>query len=250
MRSCSKRSAAPRLAVAIPTIVADRLLERCLESIRRQESIEADVLLIQNGDRVGEVCQRWAAEGATLLQPGRNIGVAASWNHACRWAWARQHEAVVLLNDDVRLVDPLALAAFRGAVADDAGTIYFAVGHGFSAAGLSRRVWETVGPFDEGFWPAYYEDDDFLRRADLLGVGWRDLPVACQHERSAAIRLDPDVNALNSVAFPLNQRRYVAKWGGLPHRERYAVAWDGGAAWPNVLDMLAPSLGEPARAWG
>ena len=41
----------------------------------------------------------------------------------------------------------------------------------FAAFLLSRECWERVGPFDEKFYPAYFEDNDYHYRIQL--EGWR-----------------------------------------------------------------------------
>jgi GT2 family glycosyltransferase len=232
-----------RIAVVIPTVVADELLDRCLQAVSAQVGVVVDVLLVQNGARVAAVCDRWERAGVNIVRPGENLGVAASWNFGCRWAWERGHHAVVLLNDDLVLLETSALGRFVEAVGSQARQLYFGVGCGFSCACVTRAVWGELGAFDEGFWPAYYEDNDMLARAKLAGVPWRDVELAAYHESSATIRLDAGMGALNGIAFPLNQRRYVAKWGGLPHRETFTTAWGGASPWPSVKDMLAAVAG-------
>src|SRR5690606_23756740 len=34
---------------------------------------------------------------------------------------------------------------------------------------LRRSLWEAIGPFDEGFYPAYYEETDYCYRARQAG---------------------------------------------------------------------------------
>lgn len=46
-------------------------------------------------------------------------------------------------------------------------TVDFATG---AATAIRRQAWKAVGRFDEGFYPAYYEDADFCYRARRLGI--------------------------------------------------------------------------------
>jgi GT2 family glycosyltransferase len=204
-----------RLAVSIPAVASHGLLSGCLESVFAQQQVRADVLIVQNSPKVSADSAHWQ-RGFSIYRPGRNIGVASSWNYACRWAWERGHDAVVLLNDDLVLNDRTTFAHFRASAGAQPRLLYFLAGCGFSAACITKTVWDEVGEFDEGFWPAYYEDNDMLRRAKLSGIAWRDIDLPSEHFRSAAIRKDPEINALNCIAFPLNQRRYIAKWGACP----------------------------------
>jgi len=43
---------------------------------------------------------------------------------------------------------------------------------------IRRAVWEELGGFDETFWPLWYEDVDFCRRAVARGYRWYYTPYA------------------------------------------------------------------------
>jgi GT2 family glycosyltransferase len=246
----SGKSHDARLAVGIPTIAAHGLLARCIRSVLAQDDVATDVILVQNGPAVDLVCRYWRAQGLAVHRPRFNLGVAGAWNAACRWAWARGHDAIVLLNDDLELVDRAILARLRQAVDAEPRGLYFLVGRGFGAVCLSRVVWDELGPFDEGFWPAYHEDNDMHLRATLAGIPWRDVAGDSDHFGSAAIRTDRRLEALNHATFPLTQQRYVAKWGGLPGEERFTRPFDGGAARPSVREQAGPAALESARGPG
>jgi GT2 family glycosyltransferase len=241
-----------RLAVGIPAVAAHGFLGRCVQSVLAQEDAAPDILLVRNGRAVDLVCRYWQAQGLAVHRPRHNLGVAGAWNAACRWAWARGHDAILLLNDDMELAEPAILARFREAVDAEPRGLYFLTGRGFGAACISRVVWDELGPFDEGFWPAYHEDNDMHRRAALAGIPWRDVPGRSEHLGSAAIRTDRRLVALNLQTFPLTQQRYVAKWGGLPGYERFVRPFDGGTALPSVREAAVPAASEPAteRATG
>jgi GT2 family glycosyltransferase len=108
-----------RFAVAVPTVVPHGLLDRCLEAVVGQQPVAADALLIENGPEVATACALWEREWITVYRPGKNLGVAASWNYACRWAWERGHHAILLLNDDLT---PRSLYVSNGPGWDDIGT--------------------------------------------------------------------------------------------------------------------------------
>jgi GT2 family glycosyltransferase len=215
-----------RLAVAVPTFAPNGRLAACVESVLAQQDVDVDLMLIENGEKAAEESARWESR-ATVDRPGCNLGVAASWNRAAAWAWERGHDAVVLLNDDVRLTDPHTLAAMAEAVAAEPRRLVFLAGRGFSAACVTRVVLEEVGGFDAGFWPAYFEDVDLHRRTGLAGIPWIDLDIPSEHVGSATIGHDADAAALVAVTYPTNARRYRAKWGGAPASERYATPWNG-----------------------
>jgi N-acetylglucosaminyl-diphospho-decaprenol L-rhamnosyltransferase len=74
-------------------------------------------------------------------------------------------------------------------------------------------VFDRLGGFDEGFWPAWWEDVDFCRRLRDAGYRIRYVPDAVfRHEGGTS------VGALGSAAFhrifARNRRRYVRKHHG------------------------------------
>lgn len=73
-----------------------------------------------------------------------------------------------------------------------------------------RRVWERVGKFDEGFYPAYYEDADYCFRARRHGVKILCVPQArVMHLRSSQ---DWRINPLQHIANHHTVRyRFVCK---------------------------------------
>ena len=240
------RARGPRLAVGIPTIAAHGFLGSCIRAVLDQADVTPDILIVQNGPAVDLVCRYWRAHGIAVHRPAENIGVAGAWNAACRWAWARHHDATILLNDDLELTDPEILARFRAAVDVEPRSLYFLTGRGFGVACISREVWDELGPFDEGFWPAYHEDNDMHRRAALAGIPWRDIAGGSVHYGSATIRTDRRLDALNQRTFPLTQQRYIAKWGGSPGQERFDRPFAGGPAPPPVRETAGPRSSAPA----
>jgi len=131
------------IAVSVPAVGIADLLHRCLASAA-QEGIAAEVVLVQNGPEAASPCADWEARGATIFRPEENLGVAASWNFMCRWAWERAHSSIVLLNEDVELKHRATLTAFAEAVKTDPDQLYFLSARGFSAVCLTRAVWKAV----------------------------------------------------------------------------------------------------------
>jgi hypothetical protein len=50
---------------------------------------------------------------------------------------------------------------------------------------VRRAVWQELGGFDEGFFPLWFEDVDFCRRAVDRGYGWYYVPGAKARHRGA-----------------------------------------------------------------
>jgi hypothetical protein len=80
---------------------------------------------------------------------------------------------------------------------------------------MTHATRELVGRFDPTFFPAYYEDNDYVRRAKLKGIGVKHLghEIVASHVGSATIK---DGFSVNSHA---NHLYYQRKWGGSPGQE-------------------------------
>jgi GT2 family glycosyltransferase len=231
-----------KIAVSIPTLTG-RLLAYCVRSVFQQREVEPEVLIVRNGEQAEPAClfaeDSWPCN-VVVHRPPENMGVAASWNHACRWAWGEHYDAIAFLNDDVQLTCPETLKEFVDAAAENPRRLIgVSMGeHGFSAFCWTRWMWDALGPFDEGFWPAYFEDYDMLRRMDILGIPSFRVKSSCRHEVSDTIRNgDMRTKWLHSVAFPMNERRYFLKWGGRRGAETYPIPWNGGVPLESTKKM-------------
>lgn len=151
-----------------------------------------------------------------IVRPGGNLGVAASWNLIARMSFERGFDAVIIMNDDIYwgqkqdFVD-----GYMETHPDDSFSAPPAGWHTFV---LPRKVFEKVGPLDENFYPAYYEDNDYHRRLALAGVPYiRSTFLNSEiYRRSQTIAKDMGV-----IRFSNNEDYYVRKWGGGPHQETF-----------------------------
>lgn len=162
-----------------------------------------------------------------------NRGVAASWNAAFVHAAARRIPYVALISQHLVLAGGTGRLA--SLVTDHADWRGLLTDFAWRCIVLSVDLWTRVGPFDEQFWPGYYEDSDYVRRLELAGlhtptnpipkVG-RDLLDADRDDVAVTLRsglIPPD-------SYGLNAALYAAKWGGLPGDETVAVPRSGPGA--------------------
>jgi GT2 family glycosyltransferase len=108
---------------------------------------------------------------------------------------------------------PVMLSAHRKAGERDTGqddqiADVWAV-HG-AAMAFTRPLWEALGGFDEGFFPAYWEESDFCERARRAGRRVVVAPRATvqHHEASATGKYSPEFY----FYYHRNRLRYAAKW--------------------------------------
>lgn len=79
-----------------------------------------------------------------------------------------------------------------------------------AAVAVHRRVWETLGLFDEGFTPAYYEDTDLCYRARAAGFDVLYTPHAVvTHYENASLQ---GQSLAHHRAYHRNRIRFVLKY--------------------------------------
>jgi len=204
--------------LAVPILANPALLIEMLASI----DVEVGrTIVIDNGGVVGDL------PSVEVFRPGRNLGVAASWNFIMRevpeapwWAFAG-FDIIFAPGDLRRLTDHM----------EKLGGV--ALLGGFSAFGIDHAAVERAGWFDENFHPAYFEDNDYDYRCQLAGVPLAGLPAGLSHKVSSTLEANPGYSRQNGRTFPLNAHYYRMKWGGFPRQERFATPFNRGG---NVSD--------------
>lgn len=206
------------IVLGVPVLNRYDLLARLLASAERSSVVPDLVIVVDNGGRF---------DGNTTLPllviaPGRNIGVAASWNTIIERARALDAKRIMISNDDIEL-DPSTIARV---LAEDADVVR---APGFAFFAMRPSVVDRVGWFDEQFFPAYFDDNDFDRRLRLAGVNIEDPQgVPIHHEGSATLHSLPmEKQHKFSRRFEELRAYYEQKWGGWPGKEKFDRAFDG-----------------------
>ncbi|MFL6227743.1 MAG: glycosyltransferase family 2 protein [Pyrinomonadaceae bacterium] len=210
--------------VGVPVLNRGDLLTRCVESL---DYPVARIVVINNGDDEGVreslSSLREGRPNLEVVKPAHNLGVAGSWNFFLREYDAPYH---LICGSDIQFApgDLEKIQRFAESHPEDA--IMFG-NHGYSIFALRRRGVETVGYFDENFYPAYLEDCDYAYRLKLLGARASNVPgINAVHGEapywgSSTILSDPTYRERNGVTHGNNFTYYRAKWGGINGEEIY-----------------------------
>jgi len=217
--------------IGIPVLNRGDLLFRCIRSI----DYPFDKLVIVNngGDPgVKAVCEQLGDELATKLTtycPGRNLGVSASWN------WIIQNfpnaEYWLLVGNDI-MFTPGDLAKMDRFIREHLHYVTMPANQGHSLFAVTKHGWETIGAFDENYYPAYLEDSDHMYRVKLASAEWADVPdVHAIHGEaptfgSHTIYADRELFERNQQTHAANFEYYKTKWGGPPGAEIFAVPYN------------------------
>lgn len=99
----------------------------------------------------------------------------------------------------------------------------------FSAFAVDKLCWEMIGEFDELFFPAYFEDNDYHYRMDVFGLPAIVYPPAMFYHFGSRTQNESSEDGrpvVSGGAFENNRAYYVKKWGGLPGSEKFKTPYD------------------------
>ena len=202
----------PVPTMIVPTLNGHKRLAYMIESIDYHVN---DLLIIDNGhsdrgayDLMCIYHNPMIHKTHTVSLPS-NLGVAASWNLGIKlFPWS---EYWCIVNDDV-VFEPGALQLLE--IASSAHRIALASSpQPWSAFTIGESVVDQVGLFDEAFYPAYFEDTDFARRAaSILGADvFVHSAAQIKHANSSTIGSDPLFAAANNRTYMRNLDAYTWK---------------------------------------
>ena len=189
----------------VPVLNRYDLLQRMLDSV---DVPVQHLLVIDNGASVMaeplelKLSDKFAK--ATHLRMPANLGVSGSWNlgiksfpYAQRW---------FIVSNDVVFTSG-ALEKLATARRDEV-TLTGDAPH-WQAFALGDEAVNDIGLFDESLFPAYFEDNDYMRRAEFVGVNIRKLDIDLYHDNSSTIKAG--YQSKNDKTFFANQRHYQSK---------------------------------------
>jgi GT2 family glycosyltransferase len=140
----------------------------------------------------------------TVLDMPANLGVSGSWNlgiksfpYAQRW---------FIASNDV-VFEPGALERLSQARRDEitlTGDAPY-----WQAFALGDEAVNDIGLFDESLFPAYFEDNDYMRRAEFVGINIRLVDINLRHDNSSTIKAG--YQQKNEITYFRNQKHYQSK---------------------------------------
>lgn len=153
-------------------------------------------------------------------EDGTNLGVAASWNRGIALGCDQTFFVSSYLVFDqglARTVERMQEAA------NEWGCLTWQACHAWM---LTRKVFETVGIFDEHWYPAYFEDSCMLTRMEIADIHSPANPIPkiavpgmCPQARSLQLGLaQPDMDKLRD--------RFRRKYGGDPFQTTYKTPFN------------------------
>jgi GT2 family glycosyltransferase len=214
------------ITLCFPTIRRFDTLVDAIQSARKG-TVKPDKIVVL--DNSGGGCPK--IEGADIRTAGYNKGVAGSWNYFME----NFDDYIIISNDDV-VFWPDTIEKIMKDVNEHPECIFIypatesAHNNMFSMFLLRKEAWKKLGPFDESFYPAYFEDNDYHRRMILADMNTVKLAESgYTHVGSATLKsytTQRDFDQHNQN-FTINQQYYIEKWGGKVGEETYTIPFNG-----------------------
>lgn len=148
--------------IVIPSIHKETT-EECLKNIDKK--FHQDIMLIDNS------ADKMTAHNYRVgfrENPSVNIGVGRAWNLGVKKVLQRKYDFLIILSASIRFSD--GMIGFMKELQKHSNANGLMTQEGWHCIALHRRVFEQVGDFDTNFYPAYYEDSDFIRRMELAKI--------------------------------------------------------------------------------
>lgn len=235
----------PRIFIGIPFLNRPDLLDEALATM----GAESYIYVVNNNSVDQEINEQFQAlvekYNLDTYSARFNLGVAASWNRIVMRAVSMGFEYIYVGSNDILMHDGV-LDQFVAMDKEDGACIWL-LNH-FNFFCLHKRFISRVGWFDENFYPAYYEDNDFIYRCKIAGLDVgrapEEMKKKVEHKGSQTIHSDPVYGAGNNKTFSSwNATHYRMKWGGMPGHETYKFPYDNAEHdhrwWPDPQGSIA-----------
>lgn len=206
-----------KLIIGIPTINRADLLNEALIKYF-EDFIETEIVIVDNGKQDIVIREK----KFFIYRPHQNLGVSGSWNIIMDYADKVKATHVLMLNDDIYLGKNETEILYMIKHAPDCN--FFNSLMNWSAWILSVKAYKTIGAFDENFFPAYFEDNDYCYRMRLCGIDRINTSYLNPliYRNSQTILKDSSLNQ----NFNNNRQYYASKWGGIPSEETFTTPFN------------------------
>lgn len=253
-----------KILIVIPVInLWDQYTIHCMESIAASKcDIPFEVLII-NQNSTDETVNK-AEDFGNRKMPGRvhvvtnavNRGCAGGWNQGVEWALEHGFTHIVIANNDI-LVAPAALQEMYNRMKKGGALLVSCLDVAkevkvpnevlneahpvnnkdeseapspcFSCFMITPETIQRVGFFDEGFFPAYFEDNDYHHRMKVIAGENSAIAITkavFYHFGSRTQNQAVGAPVVPGEMFRKNADYFKRKWGGEPKFETYQTPFN------------------------
>ncbi|MHB8483462.1 MAG: glycosyltransferase family 2 protein [Nitrospiria bacterium] len=250
-----------KIGICIPVVnLWARFTKPCIDSLKSKHQMR--IVVVDNGssDETQMNCKQMMRNigGFYYIRNEKNIGCAAGWNQGVKNSFETGCDYVLVINNDVllhpeaidNLVDRmlkkedgdrrLAMATCMN-IRGDCPTpesiftkdlesyrkVVEAEHPDFSGFMINRDCWNTVGYFDEEYFPGYFEDNSYHYRINHSGMKAITNPSSLFYHYGS---MTSNGNRISEVVrnnnFERNRSEYIKMWGGQPGQEKFQHPYD------------------------
>jgi GT2 family glycosyltransferase len=189
--------------LTIPVLGNYDLLQRAVSSI---DYPVKELLILDNSGDLESLRVPDSVKKTRVLSLPSNLGVATSWNLGIKLF--NQCPVFFFASADV-VFDPGDLEQLASAAPEQI-TLHRNFPH-WQAFAIGWEVVSKIGLFDESLHPIYFEDTDYLRRAEAAEIEVAFVSMSGAHDNSSTIHKDKFYAERNAVTFPNNAKYYSLK---------------------------------------
>ena len=203
-------------SIGIPTLNRADLLIPSIEKYI-EDFPGVDIHIIDNGNQN----LKFDYPNVHIYEEKNNLGVAASWNKLCKIIFINKSWSLII-NDDVylgyntKIVNQVIESSYTGITQSHLN---------FSVILMNKDIFNNVGEFDEKFYPAYYEDSDYIYRLKLLGLR-QDVDTRLNPKDARVSQTYEKCPEYVNDAMRYNRQRYIDKWGDIPLLEKFITPFN------------------------
>lgn len=248
-----------KILVILPVVnLWDQYTIHCMESLYGSVcSVPFEVVIVDNNssdmtvEKAKDFGGRKMPDRVHVIHNDTNKGCGGGWNQGLDFGLANGFTHFIVANNDV-LVSPNTLQAMydrmkRGdvlltsavdvslevkspqAILDPENEVSKkpdteAPHPNFSFFMITPETVQKVGMFDEDFFPAYFEDNDYHYRCKLAGgtnCAIANTRAVFYHYGSRTQNQQPGAAIVPGAQFRMNEAHFFQKWGGRPTQEKF-----------------------------
>lgn len=153
-----------KFLVVLPTIV-EEIADKCIASL--DDNIKNNMLIVDNSPN--GFAQKY---NIRYLHHPENLGVSRSWNIAAKEVVDKKLDYLILLSASIIFENGMSdfIESLNTELQPNDKQQYCVETQvGWHLVAIGRATLEQIGYFDENFYPAYYEDTDYIRRMEMAG---------------------------------------------------------------------------------
>ena len=205
-------------------------------------------------DAIASIQTQYRYEVKIITNYRKDQSLSAAWNEGLEWSLDRRHSFTLIINDDIlfapQTIDNMVKTFLdaekrlkcamitanniRGLFENPLDTLSYSTdvralqeNPDFACFMVRPTIASRVGFFDENFYPAYFEDNDYHYRISLAGLhAFNDVSSPFYHYGSQTQNANADIPVVPPAVFELNRIYYIDKWGGPPGSEAFMYPYN------------------------